>query len=182
MSRAPAGSAGPRVVLVGVPGAGKSTIGRALALALGLPFRDTDEDIVVASRRSIADIFVQSGEAEFRRLEVEAVAAALAEHPGVLALGGGAILDSRTRAALRGRTVVWLRVGLAAAAERAGLSTARPVLLGNVRGQLKELMAARAPLYGDVAFLVVDTDQLSVDEAVGRIVASLEDRVEPAHG
>ncbi len=179
MSPAPTATEGPRVILVGVPGAGKSTVGRALATALDLPFRDTDEDIVRTSGRSVADIFVQSGEADFRALEVEAVSVALTDHRGILSLGGGAILDSRTRAALSGRTVVWLRVGLPAAAERAGLSAARPVLLGNIRGQLKDLMAARAPLYEEVASLVLDTDQLSVDDAVARIVASLDDAQSP---
>ena len=169
----PTGS-GPIAVLVGVPGSGKSTIGRALAAALGVEFRDTDTDVEVDTGRSIADIFVQSGEPEFRRLEEAAVAAALAEHRGVLALGGGAVTSAPTRELLIDAPVVWLRVGLAAASQRAGLSGARPVLLGNVRAQMKVLMDARAALYGQVATLTVDTDELSVDETVAAILAGLE--------
>jgi shikimate kinase len=165
---------GPAVVLVGVPGAGKTTVGQALATRLGVSFRDTDADVEATTGRVIADIFVESGEPEFRRLEAEAVRRALAAHGGVLALGGGAVLDPDTRARLAGRPVVWLRVGLAAASQRAGLSTARPVLLGNVRAQMKALMDARAPLYAEVAALVVDTDALSPDAAVEAIMDGLE--------
>ena len=145
------GEPSPVVVLVGVPGAGKSTVGQALAERLGVGFRDTDADVESTTGRAIADIFVESGEPEFRRLEAAAVSTALAEHAGVLALGGGAVIDAATRALLVGGPVVWLRVGLAAASQRAGLSGARPVLLGNVRAQMKALMDARAPLYTEVA-------------------------------
>lgn len=164
---------GPVVVLVGVPGAGKSTVGRALAERLGVGFRDTDADVEASTGRSIPDIFVESGEPEFRRLEAGAVATALQEHAGVLALGGGAVLDARTRAALSGRPVVWLRVGLAAASQRAGLSVPRPVLLGNLRAQMKALMDAREPLYTEVAALILDTDQMTPEEAVATIVDRL---------
>jgi len=161
------------VVLVGVPGAGKSTVGRALAAALGVAFRDTDADVEASTGRAIADIFVESGEPQFRRLEAAAVAAALREHAGVLALGGGAVLDGGTRAALVGHRVVWLRLGLAAASQRAGLSVPRPVLLGNLRARMKALMDAREPLYTEVATLTLDTDQMSPEEAVAAIVDRL---------
>ena len=164
---------GPVVVLVGVPGAGKSTVGVALAERLGVGFRDTDADVESTTGRAIADIFIDSGEPEFRRLEAAAVAAAMAEHDGVLALGGGAVIDATTRALLAGGPVVWLRVGLAAASQRAGLSGARPVLLGNVRAQMKGLMDARAPLYTEVARLIVDTDDLAVDDTVEAILDGL---------
>jgi shikimate kinase len=164
---------GPLVVLVGVPGAGKSTVGEALARRLGVGFRDTDADVESTTGRAIADIFIDSGEPEFRRIEAAAVATAMAEHEGVLALGGGAVTDPGTRALLVGGPVVWLRVGLAAASQRAGLSGARPVLLGNVRAQMKALMDARAPLYTEVARLVVETDTLSVDESVQEILDGL---------
>ncbi len=167
---------GPVVVLVGVPGAGKTTVGQALAERLGVAFRDTDADIERRAGRPIADIFVDDGEPEFRRMEVDAVAVALEECRGVLALGGGAVLDPATRRSLAARTVVWLRVGLAAAAQRAGLSTARPVLMGNVRAQLRALMEARAPLYEEVATVTLDTDQMDVDAAVDAVLAVLKRR------
>jgi shikimate kinase len=163
----------PLVVLVGVPGAGKTTVGQALAERLGVAFRDTDADVEAADGRTIADIFVESGEPEFRRMESAAVARALAEHPGVLALGGGAVADRRTRELLATHRVVWLRVGLAAASQRAGLGVARPVLLGNVRAQMKALMDARAPLYAEVATLVIDTDALEPELAVESIISGL---------
>ena len=166
-------SAGPVVVLVGVPGAGKSTVGVALARRLGVGFRDTDADIEAGTGRTIPDIFVESGEPEFRRLEVAAVATALHEHDGVLALGGGAVLDPATRAALAGRRVVWLRVGLVAASQRAGLSVPRPVLVGNLRSQMKALMDAREPLYTEVATLILDTDAMDPEHAVEAIIEGL---------
>jgi shikimate kinase len=148
-------------------------VGEALARRLGVGFRDTDADVESTTGRAIADIFIDSGEPEFRRIEAAAVATAMAEHEGVLALGGGAVTDPGTRALLAGGPVVWLRVGLAAASQRAGLSGARPVLLGNVRAQMKALMDARAPLYTEVARLVVETDTLSVDESVQEILDGL---------
>jgi shikimate kinase len=141
----------PRVVLVGVPGSGKSTVGTLLAELLGVRFRDTDRDIEASQGKSVSDIFVDSGEPVFRALERVAVAAALEEHDGVLALGGGAVLDAGTRALLRERPTVWLQVGAAAGAHRVGLDVPRPVLLGNVRGRLAALVAERAPLYAEVA-------------------------------
>lgn len=173
-------SAGPLVVLVGVPGSGKTTVGRALAARLGLSFRDTDTDVETSTGRTIADIFVESGEPEFRRLEAAAVTDALGAHDGVLALGGGAVLDEGTRTALAAHRVAWLRVGLAAASQRAGLSGARPVLLGNVRARMKALMDAREPLYTQVATLIVDTDHLSPEQVVQAIVDGLG--LEPGHG
>jgi shikimate kinase len=164
---------GPVVVLVGVPGAGKSTVGHALARRLDASFRDTDADVEASTGRAIADIFIESGEPEFRRLEAAAVTTALAEHQGVLALGGGAVIDPTTRTGLQDAPVVWLRVGLAAASQRAGLSGARPVLLGNIRAQMKGLMDARAPLYTEVARVIVDTDELTVDQTVEVILAGL---------
>ena len=167
----------PRVVLVGPMGAGKTTVGRLLASQWGVELRDTDQDVESAAGRTVSEIFVDDGEARFRELEREAVAAALAAHPGVLALGGGAVLDPRTQEALDEHRVVFLQVGLSDAVKRVGLGTARPLLLGNVRSQIKALLDARLPVYQAVATLIVATDGKTpgeVAEEVRRAVESSE--------
>jgi len=163
----------PRVVLVGVPGSGKTTVGTLLAERLHVSFRDTDHDIETEQGKPIPDIFVDSGEPYFRALEKDAVARALREHDGVLALGGGAVLDAGTRALLHDQATVWLQVGAAAGARRVGLDVPRPVLLGNVRGRLASLLAERGPLYTEVARLAVDTEERSPDEVADEIVSGL---------
>ncbi len=162
----------PRVVLVGPMGAGKTTVAGLLAQAWGVPVRDTDEDIERDQGRSISDIFVDSGEAAFRTLEADAVGAALAGHEGVLALGGGAVLDPATRDLLAGHTVVFLRVGLGDTVSRVGLGGGRPLLLGNMRGRIKSLLDERTPIYESVATHTVDTDGRTADQ-VAREVAAL---------
>ena len=164
---------GPRVVLVGPMGAGKTTVARLLADAWGVPARDTDADIEAAEGRSISDIFVDDGEEHFRALERAAVADALATHEGVLALGGGAVLDEGTREQLAGRPVVFLRVGLSEAVTRVGLGVGRPLLLGNVRARIKALLDERGPIYESVARLVVDTDGRSPEDVAAAIRAAL---------
>ena len=165
----------PRLVLVGTMGAGKTSVGRRLAATWGVGFRDTDHDVEASEGRAISDIFVDSGEEVFRELERAAVALALTTHDGVLALGGGAVLDESTRAALEGHQVVFLRVGLSDAAKRVGLGASRPMLLGNVRGRVKQLIDERTPVYESVAVHVVDTDGLEVDEVVDRVRELVED-------
>ncbi len=170
---------GPRVVLVGPMGAGKTTVGELLAEAWGVPLRDTDADVETAQGRPISELFVDEGEAWFREREHEAVMAALAEHRGVLALGGGAVLDERTRAALAGRTVAFLEVGLADATRRVGLGAGRPLLLGNVRSRIKQLLDERLPIYRSVATVEVSTDGKSAEvvaDEVRRAVEELEAR------
>jgi shikimate kinase len=159
----------PVVVLVGAPGAGKTTVGAALADALGVAFRDTDSDVEAAAGKPVGEIFVDDGEPAFRALERTAVATALADHEGVLAVGGGAILDPTTRARLDGQRVVLLDVGLADAARRVGLNRDRPLLLGNPRAQLAALLDARRPVYAEVATDVVDTSGRGVDEVVAAV-------------
>lgn len=163
----------PRVVLVGPMGAGKTTVAHLLAARWDVAVRDTDDDVSTAEGRSISDIFVDSGEDHFRVLEAAAVADALATHDGVLALGGGAVLDAGTRALLTGHTVVFLRVGLADAVKRVGLGVGRPLLLGNVRGRIKTLLDERTPLYEEVATLVVDTDGRSPEDVADEIEEGL---------
>ncbi|MBT2509107.1 shikimate kinase [Streptomyces sp. ISL-98] len=165
---------GPLVVLVGPMGVGKSTVGELLAERLGTEYRDSDADIVAAEGREISDIFVEEGEARFRELEREAVKAALAEHTGVLALGGGAVLDEGTRTALAGERVVYLSISVGEAIKRVGLNTARPLLAVNPRQQWKQLMEARRHLYTEVATAVVDTDDRTPEEVAQAVLDALE--------
>ncbi|GAA3052410.1 MULTISPECIES: shikimate kinase [Streptomyces] len=165
---------GPLVVLVGPMGSGKSTVGALLAERLGAPYRDTDADIVAAEGREISDIFVEDGEERFRALEKAAVARALAEHEGVLALGGGAILDAGTRALLAGRPVAYLSMDVEEAVRRVGLGAARPLLAVNPRRQWRELMDARRPLYEEVARVVVATDTRTPEEVAAAVLDALE--------
>ncbi|CAL9389312.1 Shikimate kinase [Streptomyces sp. enrichment culture] len=165
---------GPLVVLVGPMGSGKSTVGQLLAGRLGVPYRDTDADIVAAEGRAIADIFVDEGEPHFRELERRAVAAAVAEHTGVLALGGGAVLDAGTRALLAGLPVAYLSMDVEEAVRRVGLGAARPLLAVNPRRQWRELMEARRPLYTEVARIEVATDARTPEEVAQAVLDALE--------
>jgi shikimate kinase len=158
------------IVLVGAPGSGKTTVGAVLAEQLGVAFTDVDSVIVDRMGKPVAEIFADDGEAVFRAIE-EQVTAEVLHRSGVLALGGGAVLSPRTRAALSGHRVVWLRIGLSAAVKRVGLDTARPLLLGNVRGRLLALLNERAALYAEVATEVVDTDDRTPAEVAAQIEA-----------
>ena len=176
-----ANAARPSLVLVGAPGAGKSTVGRRVAEQLGVPFVDTDLLIEASSAMSVSDIFVTLGEPEFRRREEEAVAEALLTQRGVVALGGGAVLSAATRSRLAQHRVVWLRVSMSDAATRVGMNTARPLLLGNVRTTLSGLLNERTPLYDEVCSAVVDTSDRKIREVIADVVAlaiAPADRVE----
>jgi len=163
----------PVAVLVGAPGSGKSTIGPMLAAALGVVFRDVDEDIVVTAGKPISEIFVDDGEEHFRALERAAVANALSTHDGVLSLGGGAILAAATRELLRSHTVVYLSVELPDAISRVGLGSGRPLLAMNPRATLKFLLDQRRPLYEEVAALTVKTDGRTPEEITQELARAL---------
>jgi len=166
---------GPVAVLIGPPGSGKTTVARELARRLGVTSRDTDADVEAAAGRAIPDIFVDDGEPAFRELERLAVEAALAGHDGVLALGGGAVLDPRTEASLEGRRVVFLDVTIADAARRIGFNRERPLLLGNPRAQWTQLMTARRPVYERIATVRVETDGRTPAEVAEAVLAELRD-------
>ncbi|MDN5751578.1 MAG: shikimate kinase, partial [Pseudonocardia sp.] len=164
----------PTLVLVGPPGAGKSTVGRVLARRLQVGFTDVDALIVERAGTTIADIFLRDGEDAFRALEREVVAEVLAAVDGVLALGGGAVLDPDTRARLRGHRVVHLTVSLADGLRRTGMSTARPLLAGvNPRATFKALLDARAPLYREVATVEVHTVRRSANQVARAVLEAL---------
>ena len=167
----------PRAVLTGPPGVGKTTVGTLLAELLGVGFRDTDADVEQVAGMPVSQVFVDQGEAHFRLLERQAVAAALAEHDGVLALGGGAVIDAGTREALRssGSPVVLLEVGLAEAAGRVGFNRDRPLLLGNPRQQWSRLLEARMPLYLEVATVRMPTDSRTPEQVAAQVAAALEE-------
>lgn len=167
-------AAQPAVVLVGPPGAGKSTVGALLAARLHVEFADVDELVVARAGRSISDIFTSDGEPAFRELEEKVVAEALRTHRGVLALGGGAVLSERTRSALRGHRVVFLSVGMPEGVRRTGLSTARPLLAGvNPRATFKALLDARLPLYREVAVVELATENRGPDEIADAVLAAV---------
>jgi shikimate kinase len=168
----------PVAVLVGPPGAGKTTVGTLLAERLGVPFADSDALVEATAGRAISDIFLTDGEPVFRALERDAVAAALADHDGVLALGGGAVMTEGVREVLEGHPVVFLGVGLAVGVRRVGLSTARPLLAGvNPRATFSALLQERLPVYRSVARHEIATDNVSPDDVVDAVLAALRAEV-----
>lgn len=165
-------SADQAIVLVGASGSGTTTVGRLLAAALGREHLDVDAVIAQRAGKPVADIFIGDGEAAFRAIE-ESTTIELLDRPAVLSLGSGAVLSGPVRAALRGRPVFWLQVSAGTAAERVGLTAARPVGFGNVRGRLIQLLNQRAPLYAEVAGSSIATDDRSVEEVVELILERL---------
>lgn len=163
----------PLAVLIGPPGAGKSTVGALLAARLKVAFTDTDAEVEATAGKPVSDIFIEDGEPAFRELERAAVARALADSDGVVALGGGAVLDPDTQRLLAGRTVVYLETGFAAAAKRVGLGQARPLLIGNPRATLKALLDARLPVYESLATITVGTDDREAGQIADEIAARL---------
>jgi shikimate kinase len=168
-------SKAPKAVLVGLPGSGKSTIGRRLAKALGVDLLDTDAAIEQQTGRTIADIFATDGEQEFRRIEESVVRAALAEHDGVLSLGGGAVTSPGVREALAGHTVIYLEINANEGVRRTGGSTVRPLLAGPDRAaKFRALMSDRVPLYRRVATMRVNTNRRNPGAVVRYIVSRLQ--------
>ena len=165
----------PRVILIGPPGAGKSSVGKSLSRLLNQEFVDTDTVIADQENQSISEIFVDKGEAYFRNIELEVLLHQLENHSGVLSLGGGAPLSEIAQNAINAcdSPVVFLDVSLAGAAPRVGFNRDRPLLLGNPRAQWQELMNVRRPIYESLSDHQVITDKLTPNEAAQQIVTLL---------
>lgn len=163
----------PCVILIGPPGSGKTTVGRALAELLGVDLRDTDQAIETQQGQSISDIFLDDGEPRFRELERAEVASSVASHSGVLSLGGGAVMDPVTSASLAGHTVVFLDVGIADAAKRVGFDRSRPLLAVNPRAQWIQMMEMRRPTYERLATFSVQTAGRAPQDIAAEILQRL---------
>lgn len=175
----------PRVVLVGLPGAGKSSTGRRLAKILALPFADSDDLIEAAAGQTVRELFAEFGEPGFREREATAVQTALHEFDGVLALGGGALTNPATQQALTasGAVVVLLEATVPTLVERVGEGDSRPLLAGAPEQRLRDLAAARTATYRAVATLTVPTDGRTPSQVAARIAARMHDldRAHAAH-
>jgi shikimate kinase len=160
------------VILVGLMGSGKTTVGRLLATRLGRPFLDSDEQVETRTGRTVREIFEHDGEAAFRRLEAAALAEAVAcPTPSVIAAAGGVVLDPGNRALLRSAgTVVWLRAPARALVGRAQSGAHRPLLADDPEGVLSRMESERRPLYEAVADHVVDAS----DDPPGEVAAAIE--------
>jgi shikimate kinase / 3-dehydroquinate synthase len=172
----PATLAGRSIVLVGLMGAGKTSIGRRLAARLGMPFRDADQEIELAAGCTIPELFARYGEAAFRDGERRVIRRLLAGDPMVLAFGGGAFMDPRTRESTRAEAVtVWLRCTLPTLIRRVAGRDNRPLLAGNNREDtLRELMQLRYPIYAE-ADVVVDCGDEPPDHTTGQVMNALVD-------
>ena len=164
-----------RIVLIGPPGSGKSTVGAALAHKLNIKFVDTDLLIEQRAGKEITDIFVVDGEPYFRALELEPLTTVLAMDNVIISLGGGAPVSEQAQQEIRSSdsTVIFLDVSLATAAPRVGFNRDRPLLLGNPRAQWQALSDKRRPIYEDLADLSVKVDDMSVEQIISDIELKL---------
>jgi shikimate kinase len=165
-----------RIVLIGAPGSGKSTVGMALAAHLQWPFVDTDSLIELKESKKITDLFVENGEDYFRKVEFETLKEVLQETSAVISLGGGAPISQPAQDALvsSNSTIVFLDVALATAAPRVGFNRDRPLLLGNPRAQWQALSDQRRPIYEKLATQSIKVDDMTVDEIIAIIESNLQ--------
>ena len=160
-----------RIVLIGAPGSGKSTVGVALAAHLQWPFVDTDALIELKESKKVTDLFVENGEEYFRGVEFSALQEVLQEDSAVISLGGGAPISDRAQEVLQSSNsvIVFLDVSLATAAPRVGFNRDRPLLLGNPRAQWQALSEQRRPIYEKLATQSIKVDDMTIDEIVAII-------------
>lgn len=170
----------PKIILIGPPGAGKSTVGKALAKKMNCTFADTDRLIEAEVGKKISEIFVESGEEIFRDHEARTVKNSLSNFDGVLALGGGAPINPESQKLLdeTKSTIVFLDVSLSQAANRVGFNRERPLLLVNPRQQWQELMNTRRPIYEKLADVKISTDSVKPQEVAEQIVKWLSSKGE----
>jgi shikimate kinase len=166
----------PRAILIGPPGSGKSTVGRALAKRLDVEWVDTDQRIEERAGKKIADIFVEDGEPLFRQMEEEVVSQSLSSVSGVLSLGGGAIMSEPTQQLLAPlkKAIILLEVSISQAAPRVGFNKERPLLAVNPRQAWQALMEKRTPIYKKLAGFTISTDSLKPQEVAEKIAEYLE--------
>jgi shikimate kinase len=171
-------SSPPRVLLIGMMGAGKSTTGHLLSKRLGWPYLDSDDEIHHQTGRTVPEIWKQDGEAAFRAEESRVLAqATTSDGPAVIAVAGGAVLDPENRARIRGAgLVVWLRADVAVLAARVGSGAGRPLLEEGPAAAMQRLTEVRAPIYAELADLALDVDRMSPPQVVDRIIAALRER------
>lgn len=162
-----------KVILIGPPGAGKSTVGRVLAKRLNLDFIDTDKKIEERAGKTIGEIFTEDGEAHFRAVEREIVIDALNSETGVVALGGGSVLDAEVQNLLREEPfVIFLEVSISNAGPRVGFNRERPLLMVNPRQRWIQLMEERRPIYEGLARFTFSTDNRKAEEVVNEMLSS----------
>jgi shikimate kinase len=165
-----------RVLLVGMMGAGKTTVGRELSKRLGWPYFDSDAMVEAHTGKTVPEIFEERGEAAFRAEEARALAEAVtSDGPAVVSVAGGAVLDPDNRRRLAGGgTVVWLRADVETLAQRVGAGRGRPLLSPDPETALRRLYLERRPIYEEVADVVVDVDHRSAADVAAAILAELD--------
>lgn len=173
----------PRAILIGAPGAGKTTVGEILARTLGCSFADSDHLVEASHAQSVPDIFINEGESVFREWEHLAITASLRDFDGVLSLGGGAVLNVNTAKELQesNAPIFWLVVSSSVAFKRAGLSAPRPLLVGNVRANLVSLLETRTPIYESLATYRIDANTLDPEQLAAQIADQLTNNL-PTNG
>jgi shikimate kinase len=165
----------PRAIFIGPMGSGKSTIGKGVASALGVPFRDTDLIIEELEKMPVSQIFIDKGEDYFRTIEKKVLRDELLSDGSVLALGGGAPISVDAQSALKvsSAPVIYLDISLASVAPRIGFNRDRPLLLHNPRGQWQTLMEARRPIYESIANFTIDVNGKSQNEIIAEVLEVL---------